>query len=278
MKQAATPHSKPHTSKWPDTLAALAAALLTALLLTLTLLPLLALVLRVPLDGFFGYLTRPFVVQALWVSLLTTVATLVLAILLGTPLAFLLAHGRFRGRRLLETLVELPLVMPPAVGGVALLLAFGQRGLLGSTFKLLGIEIAFSTLAVIIAQTFIAVPFYIRSARVGFGSVPHEVEEAARVDGAGRWATFSRISVPLAGPGLLGGAVLCWARASGEFGATILFAGNYTGRTQTMPLAIYSAFEGGATLEEGIILSVILLVFSFSLLLSFKLLTEREAA
>lgn len=274
-KQPASPQLAPY-SAIADRLARLAAAVLIALLLTLLLLPLVALLLRVPLGQFVGYLGSPVVQQALGVSLLTSTAALLLTMLTATPLAYLLARARFPGHRLLETLVELPLVLPPAVAGIALLFAFGQRGLLGSSFRAWGINIAFSTLAVVIAQTFIAAPFYLKAARLGFAGIAIEVEEAAKVDGAGLWARFRLISLPLAMPGLIEGVVLCWARALGEFGATILFAGNYVGRTQTMPLAIYSAFEGGSSLEEGIVLSTILVVASFSLLLSFKLLVRNR--
>lgn len=248
----------------------LAVALFTAFLT----LPIVALLLRVPISTLADYATRPIVVDALLLSLYTSLISLGLMVLLGTPLAYVLGRYTFPGKRLLETLVEIPLVMPPAVAGVALLLAFGRRGLLGPLIDGAGLDIAFSTAAVVLAQTFVASPFYVRAARAGFQSVPTELDDAAASDGAGRWARFWHILLPLALPGMVGGAVMAWARALGEFGATILFAGNFQGRTQTMPLAIYSALE--SDLNAAIVLSAILVVASFTLLITFKLLSGRR--
>ncbi|MEO8287566.1 MAG: ABC transporter permease [Chloroflexota bacterium] len=237
-------------------------------------LPIVALLLRVPLSDLADYATRPIVRDALWLSLFTSLVSLLLMVLFGTPLAYLLGRYRFRGKRLLETLVEVPLVMPPAVAGIALLLAFGRRGLLGPMLEGAGFDLAFSTAAVILAQTFVASPFYIRSARAGFQSVPPELDASAATEGAGRWARFQHIVLPLALPGILGGAAMAWSRALGEFGATILFAGNFEGRTQTMPLAIYTALE--SDLNAAIVLSAVLIVFSFALLITFKLLSGKR--
>jgi molybdate transport system permease protein len=252
----------------------LGVGLVVALFTAFLTLPIVALLLRVPVSTLADYATRPIVVDALLLSLYTSLISLGLMVLLGTPLAYLLGRHTFPGKRVLETLVEIPLVMPPAVAGVALLLAFGRRGLLGPLIEGTGFDIAFSTAAVVLAQTFVASPFYVRAARAGFQSVPVELEDAAASDGAGRWARFRHILLPLALPGMVGGAVMAWARALGEFGATILFAGNFEGRTQTMPLAIYSALE--SDLNAAIVLSAILVVASFALLITFKLLSGRR--
>jgi molybdate transport system permease protein len=236
--------------------------------------PLVALFLRVPYDRLGDYLTRPIVSDALLLSLFTSLLSLALVVGLGTPLAYVLGRYKFRGKRALETLVDLPLVLPPAVAGVALLLAFGRRGLLGPWLEGVGLEIAFSTAAVVLAQAFVAAPLYIGSARSAFESVPKEWEEIAATEGAGRWTRFRLVLLPLAVPGLAGGVAMAWARALGEFGATLLFAGSFQGRTQTMPLAIYSALE--SDFDASILLSALLVAVSFTLLIVFKLLSSRR--
>ena len=213
-------------------------------------------------------LRRPIVFEALRLSLLTSLIVLLLALLLGSPLALVLARQRWRGIGLLDSLVDLPIVLPPAVAGLALLLTFGRRGLLGGPLAAVGIELPFTTAAVIVASFFVAAPFYVRAARSGFLSVPREYEEAARVEGANEWQVFRHVTVPVAAPALFGGAILCWARALGEFGATIMFAGQFTGRTQTMPLAIYAALE--SDIDAALGLSVLLLLISFGLLAFFR--------
>ena len=177
-------------------------------------------------------------------------------LVLGTPLAYALARVRFPGRGLVDALVDLPIVLPPAVAGIALLMAFGRRGLLGPPLSAAGIGLAFTPWAVVLAQCFVAVPLYVRAARAGFMGVDPELERTAYTLGESPLATFWRVTVPLAFPSVLTGAVLCWARALGEFGATIMFAGSFRGRTQTMPLAIYAALETdlGAALALGTIL------------------------
>ena len=164
--------------------------------------------------------------------------------------------------------MDLPIVLPPAVAGLALLLTFGRRGMLGPTLGAFGIELPFTTAAVIVASFFVAAPFYVRAGRSGFLGVPREYEEAARVEGASEWQVFRHITLPVAAPALFGGAVLCWARAVGEFGATIMFAGQFLGRTQTMPLAIYSALESDA--NAALSLSLVLLAISAGLLIAFR--------
>jgi molybdate transport system permease protein len=252
--------------RWPFGGPSLIPALALAVFLAL---PLLGLVTRAfGSGGLVDALARPIVVEALRLSAFSTVVVLGLSLLLGSPLALLLARRRFRGIGLLDSLVDLPIVLPPAVAGLALLLTFGRRGLLGTPLSALGIELPFTTAAVILASLFVAAPFYVRAARSGFLAVPRELEEAARVEGASEWQVFRFVTMPVAAPALFGGAILCWARALGEFGATIMFAGQFLGRTQTMPLAIYAALESDVDAALG--LSVLLLAISFGLLVFFR--------
>lgn len=243
-------------------------------LLALLLLPLLALLLQIEPPTLLANLGSGQVAQALSLSLTTSLLATALTLLLGTPLAYLLARYQFRGRAALETLVELPMVLPPAVAGVALLVAFGRRGVVGGYLSDIGIELAFTSAAVVLAQLFVAAPFYIRAATAGFSSVAQDAEEAAVIDGANGWQVFRHITAPLALPALFGGAVMTWARALGEFGATIIFAGNFPGRTQTMPLAIYIGFE--LDLGVALTLSLILLLISFSVLLLVRLVLGQQ--
>lgn len=236
----------------------------SAPLLLVLLLPLAALILRVPLRDVLASVATREARQAIGLSLSTSLISVALAIVGGTPLALLLARGRFRGRTALDTLLDLPMVLPPSVAGIALLVAFGRRGLLGQQLQLLGIELPFTMAAVIVAQVFVAAPFYVKAAANGFAAVDRDLEEAAALDGAAPRQVFRFITAPLAWPALLGGAVMTWARALGEFGATIIFAGNFVGRTQTMPLAIYQGFEQDLTLALS--LAVVLLGVSFAVL------------
>jgi molybdate transport system permease protein len=246
------------------------ASLLPALALTAFLaLPLIGLLSRaLATNAIWQALGRPIVFEALKLSMLTSALVLAIALLLGSPLALLLARRRFRGIGVLDSLVDLPIVLPPAVAGLALLLTFGRRGLLGTPLDALGIELPFTTAAVVMASLFVSAPFYVRAARSGFVGVPRELEEAARVEGATEWQVFRFVTAPVASPALFGGAILCWARALGEFGATIMFAGQFLGRTQTMPLAIYAALE--SDLDAALALSIVLLAISFALLLLFR--------
>jgi molybdate transport system permease protein len=230
---------------------------LAGLLLLFVLLPLVALVWRSTVStDFWPSLTRPSVLRSLRLTAITSAITVALAIVTGTPAAYLLARRSFPGKRLVETLIDLPLVLPPVVAGVALLMAFGRRGLLGHQLEVLGIELPFTTAAVVLAQLFVAAPFYVRGARLGFLAVPRELEQAAAIHGASSWTVFRQITLPLALPGIASGAILCWARALSEFGATLMFAGNIAGRTQTMSLAIVSAMESdlGAALAISVLL------------------------
>jgi len=235
------------------------------LLVLFIMIPLFALVERaLGSADFWPSLGKPVVRDALRLSAVTTGTTLLIAVLTGTPLAYLFARHAFRGKRLLETIIDLPLVLPPVVAGIALLVAFGRRGLLGDELRLLGIALPFSTAAVVIAQVFVAAPFYVRSAKVGFADVPRDIEEAAAIDGATRMETFRDVTLPLALHGIGAGAVLCWARSLSEFGATLLFAGNFQGRTQTMPLAVMGAYE--RDIDAALALSVLMLILSGAVL------------
>lgn len=208
--------------------------------------------------------------QALGLSLMTTCVSMIVVIALGTPLAYLLARRRFRGAAIVEALVDLPIVLPPAVAGIALLMAFGRRGVIGQWLDQGGITLGFTTAAVVMAQIFVAAPFYVIAARSGFARVDRDVEDAAADLGASPARVFRSVTLPLIAPSLIAGAVLAWARALGEFGATIMFAGNFPGVTQTMPLAIYGRF-GAGDLSTALLLSVVLLFASLAVLLGVRL-------
>lgn len=244
-------------------------------LLFFLLMPLAAIFIRVlPQDDLRGYLNRPVVIEALRLSFVTTAISLGVILALGTPTALLLARRRFPGRDIIDTLLDLPMVLPPAVAGVALLMAFGREGVLGGVLDGLGLRVAFTTTAVVLAQVFVATPFYVKAAKAGFEAVDQELERVSATLGRSRLETFLRVTVPLARPALLGGAVMAWARALGEFGATIMFAGNTLGRTQTMPLAILAALAEDTT--AALVLSAVLVVLSFAVLLVFRLLLGRS--
>lgn len=236
--------------------------------------PLLALTMRAINADFLQNMLSEQALAALCLSLTTSLITVVITILGGTPLAYILARWKFRSKTYLEVLIDLPIVLPPAVAGIALLIAFGQQGLLGPFLSSLHIHLPFTAAAVVIAQTFVAAPLYIRSARIGFAEIDVQIEEAARVEGANQWQLFSYIMLPLAGRALVSGVILTWTRALGEFGATMLFAGNLEGITQTMPLAIYLGFE--RNLGVAIALSMMLIVFSVAVLGITRKLEKRE--
>ncbi len=242
------------------------ALLVPALLgLAFLVLPLAGLVVRAPWSTLGGRLTDPTVLAALRLSLLTASCATGVSVLLGVPLAWLLARVDFPGRRLARALVTLPLVLPPVVGGVALLLVFGRRGLLGGWLdRTFGVTLPFTTAGVVVAETFVAMPFLVIAVEGALRGADQRYEEAAATLGAGRWTAFRRITLPLVAPGIAAGAVLCWARALGEFGATITFAGNFPGRTQTMPLAVYLALETEPA--AAIVLSLVLLAVSVGIL------------
>ena len=227
--------------------------------------PLLGLVARSPWRELPDLLTDPALHEALWLSVLTaTVATLV-CVLLGLPLAWVLARTAVRGRALLRGLVAVPLVMPPVVAGVALLAAFGRTGLVGAPLRdAFGVTVPYTTVAVVLAHTFVALPFFVLSVEGAMRASSREYDAVAAVLGAGRWTTFRRVTVPLVMPGIGAGMLLAWARSLGEFGATITFAGNYPGTTQTMPLLIYSRLQGDPA--EAYALGLVLLAFSLLVL------------
>ncbi len=228
-------------------------------------LPLAGLLIRAPWSTLPQRLTEPGVLAALRLSLLTATLATALCLLAGVPLAWLLARTTFPGRRLVRALVTVPLVLPPVVGGVALLLVFGRRGLLGGWLDAtLGVTLPFTTAGVVLAEAFVAMPFLVISVEGALRAADARYEEAAATLGAGRWTAFRRVTLPLIAPGVAAGAVLCWARALGEFGATITFAGNFPGRTQTMPLAVYLALE--QDLDAAIVLSLVLLAVSVLIL------------
>ena len=233
-------------------------------------LPLVGLIARTPWSSALGILADPQVQLALRLSLICSLASTVLAVVLGVPLAWVLARLRFPGKNMLRGLTTLPMVLPPVVGGVALLLAFGRRGLLGAPMAdTTGLSLPFTTPGVIVAESFVAMPFLVITVEAGLRSMDVRFEEAARTLGASRWTVFRRVTVPLIGPSLAAGAVLAWSRALGEFGATITFAGNFPGTTQTSPLAIYIDLESGQ-LASAVILSLLLVVVSLAVLVALR--------
>jgi molybdate transport system permease protein len=231
-------------------------------------LPLLALLLRVPWSRAGEILGSSAAREALWVSARVSVAALVLSLIFGVPLAWLLARFRFPGRRVVRSLATLPMVLPPVVGGVALLLAFGRRGLVGGPLEsFVGVTVPFTGWAAILAATFVSMPFLVTTVEAGFAGMDARLEEAASTLGAGRWRTFIRVVVPMVAPSLGAGMAMSWARALGEFGATITFAGNIPGATQTMPLAVYLQLEQDpevAYLLSSVLLAVSLLVLGLT--------------
>jgi molybdate transport system permease protein len=239
MKNA--PKRVSRIASWAGFSLFLALATIATLLLSL---PVVALVWRSFQDKAWAVELDPRVWQAISLSFRTTFVSIIIIVVVGTPLAYILARWQFRGKRIINALVELPIVMPPAVAGLGLLMAFGRRGLFGKfLFEELGIRLVFSPAAVVMAQTFVAMPFFLRAAQLGFQQVDREIENAALVDGANAVTCFLYVTYPLARRSLLAGLLMSWARALGEFGATILFAGSLPGRTQTMTLLIYSMFE-----------------------------------
>jgi molybdate transport system permease protein len=249
-------------------------SVLAATLGTLLVLPFVALLLdggpMSILRGFECALTLP----ALRLSMETTAISTVLVVLGGTPLAWWLARSRWRSARWLETLLQLPVVIPPAVGGIALLLAFGRRGLFGGWLERMGFSPSFSSVAVVMAQIFVSAPFYLQAAVLAFGRLNQDLLSVARSLGASQPRLFFRVALPLARPALIGGAAMSWARALGEFGATLMFAGNMTGKTQTLPLAIYTALEIDVRTAQA--LSLLLVLFAFGLLLALRRMNRQS--
>ncbi len=230
--------------------------------------PLAALLLHEPPALLWASMQQPEVIEALQLSVLTTTISTLLAVLFGLPVAYVLARMHFPGRKLLETLVTMPTVLPPVVAGVALLLTFGRFGLIGRYLSPLGITLPFTTVAVVMAQIFVSSPFFVNSARAGLEQLDTRYELAAYTLRASPFYAFRRVVIPLVRPALLSGAGLAWARALGELGATITFAGNFPGTTQTMPIAVYIAAE--TDLDTAVAISVVLLAVSFGVLLALR--------
>src|SRR4051812_37563498 len=237
--------------------AALAAALLVV--------PTVSLMVQTPWGDFFSQVTSAAVLQALWLTSLASVATVIACLLLGTPLAWLLARVDFPGRAVLRAAVAVPLVLPPVVAGVALVTALGRTGLVGRwLYDWFGLTVPYTTIAVVIAHTFVSIPFYVLSVEGALRAAGEELDLVAATLGADRWTTFRRVTMPSALPGVIAGAALAWARSLGEFGATITFAGNYPGTTQTMPSKIYTALQSQPDVART--LSMILLIVSVGVL------------
>jgi molybdate transport system permease protein len=231
--------------------------------------PLVGLLGRAPWGSIGAELASPRVLEALRLSLVCSLGAVAVSVALGVPLAFLLARVQFPGRNLVRALTTLPMVLPPVVGGVALLLAFGRRGLVGQWLdQWFGITLPFTTTGAILAEAFVAMPFLVITTEAGLRAMDRRFEDAAATLGAGRWLTFRRVTLPLIAPSLFAGIALCWARALGEFGATITFAGNLPGVTQTMPLAVYLALE--TDVEAAIALSLVLLAISLAVLVALR--------
>jgi molybdate transport system permease protein len=236
-------------------------------------LPLVSLVIWTVGEEAWQAMTSPTAADALLLSARTTAMTMAVLLVFGTPAAYVLARTNFPGNRLINTLMDIPVVLPPSAAGIALLLAFGRMGLLGGHLRALGITLSFTTAAVVMAELFVAAPFYVRQAATGFSRIDRGVEEAALVDGASRPTVFFRVTVPLALPALIAGALTAWARALGEFGATIIFAGSFRGTTQTIPLAIFAELE--KDFDAAVALSVLVLGFAFAVILTVRYLTRR---
>jgi molybdate transport system permease protein len=247
-----------------------ALGLVIALVMGFLLVPIVALVTYQPLGRLIDELGQPVTTDAIVVSLKTNAVAMALTLALGTPLAYLIGRTRFRGRRFVITLIELPLVMPPAVAGIGLLVAYGRLGLLGHALRVLGINVLFTPTAVVFAITFVASPFYIRGAIAAFDAIDGTLIDVAATLGAGQLRRMLRVAIPLARVGLGASAALAFARGIGEFGATILFAGSFQGVTQTLPTAVYSLFD--ANLDQAVAIGVLLLVFSGTILLLAKFL------
>jgi molybdate transport system permease protein len=235
----------------------------------LFILPLVGLVVRAPWAQAVKELTAPESLDALRLSLVCSLSATLIAVVLGVPLAWVQARLDFPGQNLLRALTTLPMVLPPVVGGVALLLAFGRRGLLGEyLFDAFGIRLPFSTAGVVMAETFVSMPFLVITVEAGLRSMNLRLEDAARTLGARPWTVFRRVTLPLIAPSIFAGAVLSWSRALGEFGATITFAGNFPGQTQTMPLAVYLLLETRP--DAAVILSLLLVVVSLAVLVALR--------
>jgi molybdate transport system permease protein len=241
-------------------------ATLAALLFAL---PLLGLLWKAPWGSIWDILSTEAAREALRLSLVTSLSATGIAIVLGVPLAWVQARIEYPGKRFVRALTTLPMVLPPVVGGVALLLALGRRGIVGTQLDKVGIKLPFTTAGAVVAETFVAMPFLVLTLEAAFRSADRRLEEAARTLGASRFTVFRRVTMPLVMPSFIAGTVLCWARALGEFGATITFAGNLQGTTQTLPLFVYIKLEGSNP-DSAIVLSIVLLVVSLVVLVGLR--------
>ena len=244
-------------------------AVIAGIALLLFALPLAGLVWRAPWSSAWHELRSEPARDALRLSLITSVSATAIAIVLGVPLAWVQARVDYPGKRVVRAVTTLPMVLPPVVGGTALLLALGRRGIVGSQLDRIGVNLPFTTKGAIVAETFVAMPFLVLTLEAAFRSSGRRLEEAARTLGAGRFTTFRRVTLPLVAPSLVAGSVLCWARALGEFGATITFAGNLQGTTQTLPLFVYIKLEGSNP-DSAIVLSLVLLAVSLVVLVGLR--------
>ena len=249
----------------PPTLLLIAAAIGASVVL----LPLIGLLQRMPWSALPDLVSDPVVTEALRLSLVTSLLATAVAIVLGVPLAFVLARSELPGRRIVRAAVMLPMVLPPVVGGAALLFALGRRGLVGEPlYESTGLLLPYSMWGVVAANVFVAMPFLVITVEAALRGADRRYEDAAESLGASRWMVFRRVTLPMIAPSVAAGAVLCWARALGEFGATVTFAGNLEGRTQTMPLAVFLALETNR--EAALALSLVLVVVSFVVLLALR--------
>jgi molybdate transport system permease protein len=263
-----------HRSGKADRILAVASGVATAVLLAFVVLPVVALFTRVSAGQLIAQLRSKVALDALGVSLRTSVMALLLVLAFGTPAAYVLATRVRTASAVMTTLLELPLVLPPPVAGLGLLVAFGRHGLLGGPLRAVGISIPFTQAAVVLALLYVSMPFYIRQAVASFQAVDRELLAASRTLGAGAAATFFRVALPLARPGLSAGAALAWARALGEFGATLMFAGSLQGRTQTLPVAIFT--ELAQDFDVSLAISALLVVVSAGLFVGIKVLLQRS--
>jgi molybdate transport system permease protein len=267
-----------HSLHRPDSfrrmLTAIGTAVLVASVTLYLALPVAALFFRTTPELFISSLLDPTVISALWLSLITSFISLGIVILAGTPFAYVHCRNTYPGKMIVDTLIDLPLVLPPAVAGMALLVLYGRVGLIGRYLNMFGITLAFTTVAVIMAQIFVASPFYLRQAKSLFEHLDPSYEQTARTLGASPLRIFATITLPLTASGLVSGAVMTFGRALGEFGATIMFAGNLPGVTQTMPLAVYVGMAGN--FNVGLTISILLVLISFAIMIAIRFLATRE--
>ena len=266
--------SFPGPANYRRTLTMIGAAVLVASVTLYLALPVAALFFRTTPELFISSLFDPAVKSALWLSLFTSVISLGIVILVGTPFAYVHCRNTYPGKMIVDTLIDLPLVLPPAVAGMALLVLYGRVGLIGKYLNMFGITLAFTTVAVIMAQIFVASPFYLRQAKSLFEQLDPSYEQTAQTLGASPIRVFATITLPLTASGLVSGAVMTFGRALGEFGATIMFAGNLPGVTQTMPLTVYVGLQGN--FNVGLTVSILLVIISFTIMIAVRFLASRE--